>query len=190
MQKAAGATRSCRRRLQGGVKQSRKAEVLSQLEWTLTPDDVHAGCSSAPSHGWAPLPVSPPVFPDSGEEPRAVRIVPDLGLGLGSGSHRDPTDTACPCPHSTRCSTPFWPASCLLSAEIIFLTPMQLIQNISIWCWSRFHFPDKGCSAQGLRVCSTPVLWRDCWLYTNIISYLASLKQTQMSLKGYMIYVH
>lgn len=113
MQKAAGATRSCRRRLQEGVKQeeersqAEKQEVLSQLEWTLTPDDVHAGCSSAPSHGWAPLPVSSPVFPDSGEEPRAVRIVPDLGLGLGSGSHRDPADPACPCPHSTRCSAPF-----------------------------------------------------------------------------------
>lgn len=110
----------------------------------------------------------------------AVRIVADLRLALRSGSHRDPASPACPCPQSTRCSAPFWPASYLLSAYINFFTPMQFIQNILIWHWSRFLFCDKG-----LRVLSTPMLWRDCWLYTNIVSYLASLKQAQMSLKGY-----
>lgn len=102
MQKAAEATRFCRRRLQGGVKQPKKAEspILGGG------DVVHAGCSFAPSHGWAPLPISPSMFPGSGEELKAARIVPDLRLGLGNGSHGDPTDPACPCPRSTHCSAP------------------------------------------------------------------------------------
>lgn len=67
---------------------------------------------------------------------------------------------------------------------------MQLTQNILIRCWSRFHLPHKACPAAGPRVLLAALLQTDCWLYAYTISYLSSLKQTQLSLKGQVIYVH
>ena len=88
---------------------------------SLAPDGAHAGWSSAPSHGWAPLPISPTMSPNTREKPWAVRTVPALALGPWGVWHGDPVSSACPLPHCTPCCAPFWPASCFLSAHITFL---------------------------------------------------------------------
>lgn len=68
----------------------------------LPPDSAHAGCSPIPSHGCAPLSISPSMSSNT----RYIEAIgswdcPGLALSLGGVCHDDPTRSACPLP--TQC---------------------------------------------------------------------------------------
>lgn len=158
MKKGAWATRSCRRRLQGGDKQPRKAEspipaggapwhlMLSTQAVLLLP--VTAGLLS-PSLA----PCSLTVKRSRGQS--GLSLIWGLVWGV---VHTVTLPTLLAPAHTALSAVPFsdQPAASYLH-RLFFFTPMQLIQNILIWHWRQFHFSDKGCPAQGLRVLSTPV---------------------------------
>lgn len=170
MQKGAWVTRSCRRRLQGGVKQPRKAE-----------SPIPAG--DAPWHLMLPMQAGPllpvtagllsPSLPPCSLTVERSRGQSELSLiwGLVWGVvHTVTLPTMLAPTHTALAAVPFsdQPAASYLH-RFFFFTPMQLIQKILIWRWRGFHFSDKGCPAQGLRVLSTPVLERLLTLHQHYI---------------------